>query len=195
MGNSPHKGYHTRGYLPHFDRPGILQFITFHLADSLPHSALERIEDEQRRGNAKRRLDYENALDKGIGACWLNIPEVAQVIEAALFYFHGERYELIAWVIMPNHVHVLVEIREGYPLSSIVHSWKSFTSKRAKEILRMKGDEVGKSFWYKDYYDRFIRDEKHFNACFDYIHNNPIKAGLVDRPEDWPWSSASASSK
>lgn len=86
---------------------------------------------------------------------------------------------------MPNHVHVLIEKFEGVTLSGILHSWRSFTSHKANEILGRTGD-----FWMKDYFDRFIRDESHLNATIRYIENNPVKAGLANEPEDWPWSSA-----
>jgi len=95
------------------------------------------------------------------------------------------RYHLLAWVVMPNHVHVLIEVIQGYPLGDVIHSWKSFTAKQANKILGKTG-----AFWQRDYFDRFIRDEAHFANVVNYIHHNPVKAGLVRRAEDWPFSSA-----
>jgi REP element-mobilizing transposase RayT len=86
---------------------------------------------------------------------------------------------------MPNHVHVLIQLREGYPMHKIIHSWKSFTANEANKLLGLKGP-----FWYHEYYDRFIRDQRHFDNAVRYIHENPVKAGLVEKPEDWPFSSA-----
>lgn len=81
--------------------------------------------------------------------------------------------------------HVLVEIDPQYQLAGIVHSWKSFTAKEAIKILGMSGH-----YWQPDYFDRFIRDERHFANAVRYIHENPVKAKLVTRSEDWPYGSA-----
>jgi REP element-mobilizing transposase RayT len=86
---------------------------------------------------------------------------------------------------MPNHVHALIETGEAWPLAAIVHSWKSFTSHGANQILRRSGD-----FWFREYFDRFIRDEQHFVNAVTYIGQNPVKAGLAGSPEEWRWSSA-----
>ena len=97
-----------------------------------------------------------------------------------------ERYRLLAWVVMPNHVHVLIELIDGHPLSGIVHSWKSYT---AHEINRTPGNQ-GK-IWQREYFDRWIRNEEHNWQAVWYIHDNPVKAGLVRVQEEWPYSSAS----
>jgi putative transposase len=113
-----HKGWHSRGYLPHFDSPETVQFVTFRLADSLPRSVVEalRLQDE-----AAARIDRE--LDTGLGACWLGRTDIAAVVENALLHFDSERYRLLAWCIMPNHVHTVVELFGGDALGSILHSW------------------------------------------------------------------------
>jgi len=86
---------------------------------------------------------------------------------------------------MPNHVHVLVEVNAGHPLSRIVHSWKSFTAKAIAQRVHVSG-----KLWQEDYWDRVIRNDAHFAAAVDYIVNNPVHAGLAVTPEAWPWSSA-----
>ena len=86
---------------------------------------------------------------------------------------------------MPNHVHVLIDVRSGHPVPRIVHSWKSFTAKEIGRIADVQG-----RLWQPDYWDRAIRDEAHFAAAVDYILQNPVAAGLVEREEDWPWSGA-----
>lgn len=106
-------------------------------------------------------------------------------MEKALLYFDGKRYRLVAWVIMPNHVHVLIETFEGFPLDTILHSWKFFTANEANKILNRKG-----AFWLREYFDRYIQDDRHFANAVWYIHENPVKAGFVDRAEDWLFSSA-----
>lgn len=92
---------------------------------------------------------------------------------------------LLEWCVVPNNVHVLVKQRKGFPLADIVKSWKAYTARWANEILGRSGP-----FWMRDYHDRRIRDEKHMNQAVACIRNNPVKAGLCERPEDWPWSAA-----
>jgi len=123
--------------------------------------------------------------DAGHGACWLRDERIAALVENALLHFDGQRYRLIAWCVMPNHVHGLIETLDAWPLASILHSWKSYTAHIANEILRRSGD-----FWFREYYDRFIRDERHFRSAVTYIERNPVKARFVRLPEEWRWSSA-----
>jgi putative transposase len=98
------KGWHSRGYLPHFDSAETIQFITFRLADSLPRPVVESLR------LSEVRLDsLDRKLDAGLGACWLRRPEIASLVQDALLRFDGERYRLLAWCLMPNHVHVVIE--------------------------------------------------------------------------------------
>jgi putative DNA methylase len=179
-----HKGWYSRGYLPHFDHPSLLQFITFRLADSLPQEVIQKL-TQTVKDAASRRRSIEAYLDAGHGACPLREPDNAHSVEEALLHFDGERYRLLAWVVMPNHVHVLVETLPSHSLSTIVHSWKSYTARAIGKRLGHRGQ-----LWQPDYFDRYIRDEKHFQAVVRYIHNNPVKAGLVDSAEAWKFSSA-----
>lgn len=178
-------GWHARGYLPHFDAPGVTQFVTFRLADALPVSrraeweALLRIEDDR-----ERRQQLEAYLDLGLGECWLRRPEIARLVGDALRFFDGQRYRLEAWVVMPNHVHVLVEVWQT-PLAQLLHSWKRHTSLEANRLLGRNGH-----FWEREYWDTLIRDEAHRVRARHYVESNPTKAKLVRDPADWPWSSA-----
>jgi len=184
------RGWHCRGYLPHFDGGEIHQTVTFRLADSFPAQRLEAWRWELRllpsiRPSAELRRRVEDYLDFGHGACYLKRPEVAKMVEEALLFFDGQRYQLVAWVVMPNHVHAIFLPLAGCTLTGILHSWKSYTSKVANRILRRAGQ-----FWEEDYFDRYIRDEEHFLAAIAYIEENPVKAGLCVRPADWPYASA-----
>jgi putative transposase len=178
-------GWHHRGYLPHRDAPGLNQFVTCRLHDSFPASrraeweALLRIED-----NRQRRIKLEEYLDRGHGACWLAQPEIAARAEAALRYFDRQRYQLLAWVVMPNHVHVLVRIRET-PLAQVLQSWKRFIARQANKLLRRQGP-----FWEREYWDTYMREEQQLVRARRYTEQNPPKAGLVRQARDWPWSSA-----
>ncbi|MBN1139814.1 MAG: transposase [Anaerolineae bacterium] len=196
--------WHSRGYVPHFDAPHAIQHVTYHLADSLPADALARLEEELRslppqRQDPERRKRIEALLDAGHGSCVLRAPSVAGMVQASLLHFDGERYRLLAWVVMPNHVHILFEPLDALTVAQIVASWKSFTGRRIAEYMdryQAQGQagawrsQEGRRVWQREYWDRFIRDERHFNAAMSYIHQNPVKAGLVRRVEDWEWSSA-----
>ena len=174
------KGWYSRGYLPHFDSPEMVQFVTFRLADSPPKAvaqALAALPDNL--------LQTDRKLDTGLGACWLARPDIAGIVESALLHFDGVRYRLLAWCIMPNHVHVIVEPGTDNPLDRIVHSWKSYSAQRANRLL-VRNDP----FWHRDYFDRFMRDEDHLNRTIHYVENNPVKAGLISEAIEWPWGSA-----
>jgi REP element-mobilizing transposase RayT len=186
----PLKGWHSRGYLPHFDGGNIPQTVTFRLADALPQTILDRWENElatmpEARASTERRARIEHYLDSGTGECWLSQPEVAETVENALLFFERQRYELDAWVVMPNHVHALFNPMAGHTFPEILHSWKSYTSNGANRLLGRSGE-----FWNPDYYDRYVRSALHFERAVEYIEMNPVAAGLCQRPEDWPYGSA-----
>jgi REP element-mobilizing transposase RayT len=183
-------GWHSRGYLPHFDGRALPQFITFHLADSVPlkviqlwRRELKMLKDNEERIVLQRRI--EKYLDQGYGEAFLKLPEVANMVQDSLLKLDDSRYHLFSWVVMPNHLHSLMTRFEEHELSNILHSLKSFTAHKANKILCREGQ-----FWIEDYYDRYIRSEDHFERTVKYIENNPVKAGLCSRPEDWPYSSA-----
>ena len=185
-GVAPSSRYH-RTHLPHFEAGEVPQHVCFRLADSLPQHLLQQWEQELGRlpkAKHQKRRRIEEALDQGHGACWLRRPEIAALVRGALKHFKGDLYRLHAWVVMPNHVHVLVTPLNGHSLSGIVHSWKSYTANQANKVLERSG-----TFWYRDYFDRFMRDEDHFAATVDYIHWNPVKAGLCTAPSAWEWTS------
>lgn len=197
---SQHLGWYSRGYLPHCDHPGLLQAITYHLADSLPATAVARIEAElsllpSDRQDPERRRRHDAWLDAGHGSCVLSEPALAACIVDTWHHFARVRYDLIAWVVMPNHVHLLIRTYPGTTLGKIVQSWKSYTGRRIHQHLRSRTDcppegQETDGVWMRDYWDRYIRNEEHFHTAIRYIHQNPVKAGLVKAPGDWPWSSA-----
>lgn len=176
------KGWHSRGYLPHFDSSETTQFLTFRLADSLPAEAIEKM---RLVSGQIPDADRDTFLDAGNGHCWLRLPEIASIVEEALLHFDGERYRLVAWTIMPNHVHVLLETMEGHGVGAIVSSWKRFSARMANRVLGRSGP-----FWQDDYWDTYIRNDRHFESTIAYIENNPVKAGLVAEPAQWLWGHA-----
>lgn len=178
-------GWRSRGYLPHYDRPYLTQMITFRLRDALPILLVAQGDKESRRqSDADRRKRFERRLDAGHGAWHLRDPRVSRMIEAAITYFDSIRYYLQAWVVMPNHVHVLIEPLGVWTVAQIIHSWKSFASKEANRILGLTG-----ALWQREYFDRVVRDQDHFVKAVEYVHGNPMGAGLAERAEDWPFSS------
>lgn len=183
-------GWHSRGYLPHFDRAESVQAMTFHLFDSLPREVLLRWKAElahltEEVYDRERRKRIDAYLDQGHGSGCLKDNCLAAIVQNALLYFDGQRYTLRAWVVMPNHVHVLFTPQAGWDMSQIAHSWKSFTANECNRVLKRQGE-----FWQQESFDRYIRDEKHYRNVVHYIENNPVMAGLCNKPEDWLWSSA-----
>ena len=172
--NPLRSGIHSRGYLPHVKREGASYFVTFRLADSLPKEVLMNFEREKaertrglaeftRRGESINdseeeiardfRRQVERYLDQGAGACHLRRPDIADLVAGAVAHFHEQRYILREWVVMPNHVHVMVWPMPNHLLSDILKSWKQFTSRRAKKLVGM-GEEP---FWQPESFDHWIR--------------------------------------
>ena len=132
----------------------------------------------------ERRRRLESYLDRGMGECWLRQPAIAELTEGALRFFDNKRYRLAAWVVMPNHLHVMVEIWD-VPMGEVIKSWKDFVCKKANKLLKRQG-----TFWEREYLDTAIENEKHRQTAIRYIENNPTKARMVLEPKQWPWSSA-----
>ncbi len=178
------RGWHENGYLPHRDEPGMTQFVTFRLADAFPEKlraeweVLLKIENDRR-----RRIELEAYLDKGRGSCVLAQSDIAKIVEDSLLFRHGQDYELLSWVVMPNHVHILFKVFD-VPMSVLIDAWKGYSAKKANKILGRKG-----KFWQDGYWDTYMRNENHVAKARRYITNNPLKAGLINKGEDWPWVS------
>jgi len=182
--------WRSRGYHPHWEAGETAQMIGFRLVDSLPAAVLERWEAEREQmsddaASRERRKRIELALDSGHGEAWLKDARIAEMVQSAFLHFDGDRYRLCSWVVMPNHVHVVATPLGSWTLADIIHSWKSFTAKKANSILKRSGP-----FWSREYFDRVIRDEVHYSNAVSYIENNPVKAGLCAGPGDWRHSSA-----
>src|SRR5262249_16877026 len=136
--------------------------------------ALLRIEDDR-----QRRIKLEEYLDRGYGQCWLRQPAIARMTENALRHFDQQRYRLQAWVIMPNHVHVLLEVWQT-PLARVLQSWKRFIAREANKLLHREG-----SFWKREYWDTYMRTEEQSVRAQGYIEQNPVKARLVADAKLW----------
>jgi valyl-tRNA synthetase/REP element-mobilizing transposase RayT len=180
----------SRRRLPHWQQEGATYFVTFRLADSIPADKLVHLEEERERwvsshpepwSTPEKRQYYERFcvpierwLDAGYGSCLLARPHSANVVSDALKHFDGERYELGAWVVMPNHVHVLVTPKPDHDLSEILHSWKRFS---AREINRLEGREG--QLWQHESYDHIVRNGDSLGRIQEYIERNPELAGIA----------------
>jgi putative transposase len=181
-------------HLPHWRQEGATYFVTFRLADSLPQVKLDqlatlRAEWEQRHPPpwdraalemlAKETMEkVERWLDQGMGSCVFQNSAFAGLLAEAMHHFDGVRYELDAYVVMPNHAHALVRptMPVEYPLESILGSWKQYSSTQVNRRIGSK--EVR---WQEESYDRIVRDEEHLYRCLQYIGRNPRIAGLDGR--------------
>ena len=188
----PHKGRHSRGYLPHIDASGITQFITLRLFDAVPTQLIERWKEElaqtsefsedseeRKRQLVRRIARFE---DRGHGECFFLEPKVSRFAAQTLIQ---DLENVGSWVIMPNHIHFLFRPAPEPSLGLQIKNLKGKTAREANKLLNRRG-----TFWFPDYFDRMIRDEEHLRKTRYYIEQNPVKAGLVPRAEDWQFSSA-----
>jgi len=228
-----------RRRLPHWQPNGAVLFLTWRLADSLPREAVERLRAERERllalparanesprekalrvGKAlfaKTDVALAEAARSGVGPRWLGEARIAELVRSSLYFWHGRRYHLHRYVIMPNHVHVLLEPAEVeqpfqaakcaqagkptplekpapqhqpqyQPLRVITQGLKGYIAREANRLLERHG-----AFWQDEGFDHWIRDEERYQRCILYIDRNPVEAGLCDLPEAWPWGSAGES--
>ena len=188
--------------LPHWQQDGTTYFVTFRLADALPDKKLNQWREEREQwltGHSKpystedqneyAKLFSERIndwLDAGAGSCLLAKKSNAIIVEEAFRHFDGERYRLGSYVIMANHVHVLVAPKPGYDLSDILHSWKSFTANKINELTGHTG-----SVWQDESYDHIVRSPEQLLFYKRYIQNNFIQSNRtalarIDRLEACP---------
>lgn len=187
----------SRGYLPHLEAQQAVYFVTFRLADSLPKELVLRLRGRRKAlkraslvgttspGDLGRLRELrallgkaERCLDRGLGHCHMPDRRIARIIAEAMRYFHGRRYRLLAWCVMPNHVHVLFSPLREQTLETILHSWKSYSANQANTLLRRTGH-----FWQREYFDHLVRNESSVRKFTRYIQDNPRRAGL----RNWPW--------
>ncbi|MFP4600833.1 MAG: transposase [Persicimonas sp.] len=176
------KDNYSRGYLPHIhaDRG---QTITLRLHDSLPVAAYKRMLAMADSPSERSRLT-ERFLDEGRGSCILKRPEVAEIVRDSILWSDGKKYDLKDWIIMPNHAHVSYDNGRKKP-TRVAGEIKSFTS---NEILKVCDDQEA-PIWLPGTFDRYIRDAAHDFNVQCYIWFNPVRAGLVDDPWEWEYSS------
>ena len=118
------------------------------------------------------------------GPLYLRMPDVARMATDAIRYRDGQSYHLHSFVIMPNHVHLLMTPLVA--VSKVMQSLKRFTAREGNRLLGV----AGQPFWQDETYDRLVRNGTEFERIWHYIEMNPVKAGLATLPEEFQWSSA-----
>jgi putative transposase len=196
-------------HLPHWQPRSAVFFVTFRLKNSLPYEIIESLREERERAKiALHKLQeskraHQNTLDEQVyfekwegyldkaefGPHWLSQPEIADVVKEALQYRDGKVFDLHAFSILSNHVHVVFEplIQSEYqsdlPLHTIMQSLKRHTARQANLIIGREG-----AFWQDESYDRVIRDNEEYIRTVNYVLENPVKAALVSSWEEWKWT-------
>ena len=193
--------HRTHRRLPHWTQEGRTYFVTFRLADSLPQDKLKQWVEERNiwlkfhpePWSDKDWAEYderfgkklEEWLDAGYGACHLARPEVRAIVEECLNHFDGQRYDLGGYVVMPNHVHMLIRPREGFELSEIMKGIKGVSSRKVRQTILSASSSIGKGqtglsasphFWMDESFDHIVRSQAQFQKFQRYIAENPIQA-------------------
>jgi putative transposase len=179
--------YHARD-LPHWNPGERTIFLTWRVYGSLPAEVVIKLRQQRSTSAGRDFVKADRALDLArAGPLWLNEPRIARCVVAALQRGDCElhQYSLRAFAVMPNHVHVLLD--PAISLERITNSMKGVTAREANRIL----GRTGEHFWQDESFDHWIRNGAEFDRVRHYIERNPVTAGLVKNPEDWPWSSAS----
>jgi len=208
MKNLDYREYYRRN-LPHIEPRGATFLVNFRLANSLPAEVIEklrteadqleknllRIKDPKEklllRDKAQRRLfaKWDDELHKSqSGPFWLKEDNVAEIVANAIHYHEGEWFDVEAYCIMPNHVHLVLTPYESsqiadYILTKIMHNIKRNSANHANKVLGRTG-----SFWQHENYDHFARDESELERIIKYVLYNPVKANLVKEQQDWKWA-------
>jgi REP element-mobilizing transposase RayT len=180
--------------LPHLYKPGGTYFVTFRLADAVVPAAervptLPSIDPDADWGDAlPADIARSHEPPLAAGSCALRDPAIGKVVQDAMLHFSRQRYELLAWCVMPNHTHAVMTPLGGYAPDRIMHSWKSFTAHEANKRLGRTG-----TFWERESFDHLVRNVNSLEGFIRYTEQNPVEAGLCARAAEWPFSSARCS--
>jgi REP element-mobilizing transposase RayT len=217
MNNDKDRIYYRR-FLPHYQPLFATYFVTFRLAESLPVNVVLRLIEEQQnkekiieklsskkeQSRMRKELQqvyfekFDEELDKGLfGPQWLKGPAVADLVAKKIKIRDGKNYDLLACCIMPNHVHLVIDLAKisnvprdtelsqnrRYPLTSVLRLLKGSSAREANLRLNRQG-----AFWQHESYDHVIRNVKELRRIIVYVLNNPVKARLVKSWQEWKWS-------
>jgi REP element-mobilizing transposase RayT len=187
-----------RGRLPHWEVDGGIYFVTFLLADSVPTAVIDRYREEcedvvermeaspiEERWRFARELvrlycsRIDRCLDTSLGASWFCKQEFASLMASVLRFHDRQRYDLFAWVVMPNHVHLVLRPLGESNLSQIMHTIKGYSAHELNEMAGRRG-----TFWQKEYFDHLVRSSLDLEKLCRYVIDNPRRASL----QDWSWT-------
>jgi len=199
---NPYDSFYRRRR-PHWQREGAWHFITFRLEGTLPVQTIQRLNEESKEIKEQLKNKYsgkietqafyfyqwhfnwiDNYLDKQSNLTYLKKYEIAIIVRDAIYFYENKEYKLDAWVIMPNHVHLLLKPNVDNKLNQILKRIKSYTGKEINKLLKIHG-----ALWQDEGFDHWVRPGR-LLYWQNYIINNPVKAGLCKSPEEWIWSSA-----
>ena len=188
-------------FRPHWSQAGVIVFITFRTADSIPQEVLDRWDREKQdwmcrhdcpmdrhwsevlpkldpkvRDQFKKEFNRcrEDFLDTCHGECVLRIPEIAGIVTETLLHFDGERYRMGDFIVMPNHVHLLAAFASEGVMAAQCDSWMHYSAWKINIALRQKG-----KFWQQEPFDHLVRSPEQFVYLRKYIRDNGVKAGLT----------------
>ena len=193
--------HRTSRNLPHWFQQGVAIFLTFRTCDSMPSEVIERWKEEQKawllqhgmkptlpvdstliaelpfpsQKEFRRLRDrlWHRSLDSCHGDCLLRQPKLARIVGDALRYFDGDRYDLDSFIVMPNHVHLLVQFRPPTTLKDQAQSWLRYSAREINKQLGKSG-----TFWQSEPFDHLVRSPEQFEYLQRYIAENPKKANL-----------------
>ena len=196
----------THGDLPHWEQANAFYFITWRTADSIPTAAMEKWQKDReawlwshhidvQHDDWQRKLEelpeeahrefyqrftakWHGLLDESHGECVLKTPDLSLLVETSLRHFDGERYQLEAFVVMPNHVHVLAGVPGRGEMKRLCRSWKNFTAMQINKALERQGQ-----FWQWESFDHLVRSPASLEKFREYILKNPVKARL--KPDEY----------
>lgn len=173
-----------RGVLPHVRQDGVIYFVTFRLDDSLPAERVAELKQRRDTWLATNPLPHspaqehefrriwtvriENLMDAGHGECVLRDPECRTILETSMRHDDSSVYRLGDFVIMPNHVHALLQMLPGCELSDTMKAWKSVSTRHICRRLGRKG-----SLWMEEYFDHAVRHTESLAQFVRYIRENP----------------------
>ncbi|MEO5946770.1 MAG: transposase [Chitinophagaceae bacterium] len=186
--------------LPHWQPEEEKFFITYRLAGSLPITVIEKLkeqyllqkDDSHSQSNEQKAIlkenyftAFENQLENNLNKPhWLKDEAIAKTVMDSLIFRDKEHYTLWAVCIMNNHVHILISTLPGSPLLNVIlQNHKKFTAVQSNKLLNRTG-----KFWEEESFDTLIRNNDHYYNCVNYILQNPVKAGLVKKWQDWQWT-------
>lgn len=196
-----------RRNLPHIHPEGNSFFVTFTLVHAIPVAVLEQLKTEREQDlcqvalaeKYKVQKKHFGKYDAWLDRCensprWLENAEIAEIVAREIRAMDTERYSLLAYCIMSNHVHLLLEkmlasnarhkeLAARYPLTDTLRLLKGRTARKCNLALQRTGQ-----FWQHESYDHFVRDDSELGRIIAYILNNPVKAGLVNEWRDWKFS-------